>query len=72
VGNALYAVPEGSALPAASSSVRQGMIENSNVSTVEGVVQLISIQRNAEMMQRALTIFDSQFNQTAVQDLPRV
>jgi flagellar basal-body rod protein FlgF len=72
LGNALYAAPEGAALFPASSSIRQGMIENSNVSTVEGVVELISIQRNAEMMQRALTIFDSQFNQTAVQDLPRV
>ena len=72
VGNALYAAPAGSALPAATSSLRQGMIEDSNVSPVEGVVQLISIQRNAEMMQRALTLFDSQFNQTAVQDLPRV
>ena len=72
LGNALYAAPEGSALPAASSSIRQGMLENSNVGPVEGVVQLISIQRNAEMMQRALTLFDSQFNQTAAQDLPRV
>ena len=72
VGNATYAAPVGSALPAASSSIRQGMLEDSNVSPVEGVVQLISIQRNAEMMQRALTVFDSQFNQTAVQDLPRV
>ena len=72
VGNATYAAPANSALPAASSSIRQGMLEDSNVSPVEGVVQLISIQRNAEMMQRALTVFDSQFNQTAVQDLPRV
>jgi len=48
------------------------MLEESNVSPVEGVVQLITIQRNAEMMQRALSAFDSQFNQTAVQDLPRV
>jgi flagellar basal-body rod protein FlgF len=72
MGNAMYAAPDGTALPAASSSLRQGMIEDSNVSPVEGVVQLISIQRNAEMMQRALTLFDSQFNQTAVQDLPRV
>jgi len=72
LGNANYSAPPGSALPAATSSVRQGMLEDSNVSPVEGVVQLISIQRNAEMMQRALTIFDSQFNQTAVQDLPRV
>jgi len=52
--------------------VRQGMLENSNVSPVEGVVQLITIQRNAEMMQRALTLFDSQFNQTAAQELPHV
>src|SRR5258708_6755028 len=72
LGNALYAAPEGSELPPASSSLRQGVLENSNVSPVEGVVQLISIQRNAEMLQRALTLFDSQFNQIAVQDLPKV
>lgn len=72
LGNALYAAPAGSELPAASSTIRQGMLENSNVSPVEGVVQLISIQRNAEMMQRALTLFDSQFNQTAVVELPKV
>jgi flagellar basal-body rod protein FlgF/flagellar basal-body rod protein FlgG len=71
-GEALYSAPLGSELPAASSSIRQGMIEQSNVSAVEGVVQLITVQRNAEMMQRALSLFDSQFNQTAVQDLPRV
>jgi flagellar basal-body rod protein FlgF/flagellar basal-body rod protein FlgG len=71
-GRALYAASQASELPAASSSIRQGMIEQSNVSPVEGVVQLITIQRNAEMMQRALSLFDSQFNQTAVQDLPRV
>ena len=71
-GNALYSAPEGSALPAASSSIRQGMLEESNVSPVAGVVQLITIQRNAEMMQRTLSLFDSQFNQTAAQDLPRV
>jgi flagellar basal-body rod protein FlgF len=72
VGDALYRAPEGSGEIAATSSVRQGMLEASNVSPVVSVVQLISVQRNAEMLQRALTIFDSQFNQTAVQDLPRV
>jgi flagellar basal-body rod protein FlgF len=71
-GNALYSAPEGSALPPAASSIRQGMIEGSNVSPVEGVVELITIQRNAEMMQRALSLFDSQLDQTASQDLPRV
>ena len=72
VGNATYAAPAGCALPAAESSVRQGMLEDSNVSPVEGVVQLITLQRSFEMMQRALTLFDSQFNQTAAQDLPKV
>ena len=72
VGNALYAAPDGSALPAAGSSIRQGMLEGSNVSPVLSVVELITVQRNAEMLQRALSVFDSQFNQTAVQDLPRV
>jgi len=72
LGDALYEAPADSALPAASSSVRQGMLEASNVSPVESVVQLITVQRNAEMLQRALTLFDSQFNQVASQDLPRV
>lgn len=72
VGNSLYRAPAKSAVPAVSSSVRQGMLENSNVSPVEAVVQLIGIQRTAEMMQRALTLFDSQMNQIAAQDLPRV
>jgi flagellar basal-body rod protein FlgF len=72
MGNALYSAPAGSELAPASSSVRQGMLEQSNVSAVESMVQLITIQRSAEMMQRALGIFDSQFNQTAVQDLPKV
>jgi len=72
VGNATYTAPAGAALVAASSSVRQGMIEQSNVSATASVVQLITIQRAADLMQRALTVFDSQFNQTAVQDLPRV
>jgi flagellar basal body rod protein FlgG len=36
------------------------------------VVNLITVQRNFEMLQRALGLFDSQLNQTAVQDLPKV
>jgi flagellar basal-body rod protein FlgF/flagellar basal-body rod protein FlgG len=71
-GNALYSAGDGSALPPASSAVRQGMLEASNVSPIEGVVELITVQRNAEMMQRALTLLDSQLNQTAAQDLARV
>jgi flagellar basal-body rod protein FlgF len=72
VGNATYSAPAGSAVVATESSVSQGMLEGSNVSPTEGVVQLITVQRNAEMLSRALSAFDSQLNQIAVQDLPKV
>ncbi len=72
VGNATYSAPAGSAVVATESSVSQGMLEGSNVSPTEGVVQLITVQRNAEMLSRALSAFDSQLNQIAAQDLPKV
>ena len=72
LGNTTYAAPFGSAVPAAESSVRQGMLEGSNVSATGGVVQLIMVQRNAEMLGRALAAVDGQLNQIAVQDLPKV
>jgi len=72
VGNATYSAPAGSAVAAADSSVRQGMLESSNVSPTEGVVQLIAVQRNTEMLSRALSALDGQLNQIAVQDLPKV
>ena len=72
LGNAMYAAPAGSAVPAAESSVNQGMLEGSNVSATQSVVQLITVQRNAEMLSRAMSAIDGQLNQTAVQDLPKV
>jgi flagellar basal-body rod protein FlgF/flagellar basal-body rod protein FlgG len=72
LGNATYAAPAGSAVVAADSSVRQGMLEGSNVSPTEGVVQLITVQRNADMLARAFSALDGQMNQVAVQDLPKV
>jgi flagellar basal-body rod protein FlgF len=72
VGNATYSAPAGSAVAAADSSVRQGMLEGSNVSPTEGVVELITVQRNTEMLSRVLSAIDGQMNQIAVQDLPKV
>ncbi len=72
VGNATYYAPSGSAVAAADSSVRQGMLEGSNVSPTEGVMQLITVQRTTEMLSRALSALDGQLNQIAVQDLPKV
>jgi flagellar basal-body rod protein FlgF len=72
MGNATYSAPAASAVLAADSSVRQGMLEGSNVSPTESVVQLLSVQRNAEMLGRAFSAIDGQLNQIAVQDLPKV
>lgn len=72
VGDATYSAPEGAAIPAVESTVRQGMLEGSNVGAIEGVVQLITVQRNTELLSRAMSAFDGQLNQTAVQDLPKV
>ncbi len=72
LGDATYSAPPNSALIATTSSVHQGALEASNVSPTEGVVQLIMVQRNTDMLARALTAIDGSLNQIAVQDLPKV
>ena len=71
-GGSEYGAPAGSELPATGSTVQQGSLESSNVSPIEGVVQLISAQRAAESMRHALSLLDGEIDKTAVQDLPRV
>ena len=53
-------------------TVRQGSIEGANEDVVQGTMNLIMMQRQAEMMQRALTVFHTDFNKFAAEDLPRV
>jgi flagellar basal-body rod protein FlgF/flagellar basal-body rod protein FlgG len=53
-------------------SIRQGALEGANQDVVQGTLDLITMQRQAEMMQKALTIFHTEFNKTATEDLPRV
>jgi flagellar basal-body rod protein FlgF/flagellar basal-body rod protein FlgG len=48
------------------------MLESSNINPVQGAVGLILLQRQAELLGRALSIFNSDFNRAAAQDLPRV
>ena len=72
VGSTYYSAPKGSEVPATSAAIRQGSIESSNVNPVANAVELITVQRYADLMQRALSMFDSQFNKTATEDLPRV
>jgi flagellar basal-body rod protein FlgF len=71
-GSTDFAAPDGAAKPDDAPDLREGMLEASNSNAMAGAVALIDLQRNAEMMQRALTIFNTDFNQTAVQELSHV
>jgi flagellar basal-body rod protein FlgF len=72
VGATYYSAPTKSDIPATGASVQQGSLEASNVNPVTSAVELITLQRYAELMQRALSMFHSDMNQVAAQDLPRV
>jgi flagellar basal-body rod protein FlgF len=68
-----YLAPDGAApIPAREASVQEGAIEEANQDVVQGTLELIVMQRQAEMMQRALTVFHTDFNRFATEDLPRV
>ncbi len=72
-GGTLLAAPAGAVEgPAPQSSLRQGMIESSNVNAIASVAGLISVQREAEMMGRAMSLFDTEFNHIAASELAKV
>jgi flagellar basal-body rod protein FlgF/flagellar basal-body rod protein FlgG len=72
MGNTYYSAPVQSAQPAKNSSVRQGMLESSNVNPVEGMIELVGAQRTAEMMQRTLAMLSNEMDKTAATDLSKV
>jgi flagellar basal-body rod protein FlgF/flagellar basal-body rod protein FlgG len=71
-GQSYYAAPPNTAKDSNDSSVQQGMLESSNVNPVAGMVELVTAQRSAEMMQHALSMFNAEIDKTASQDLPKV
>jgi flagellar basal-body rod protein FlgF len=71
-GNTYYSAPDGTEQPSPNSTVSQGMLESSNVNPILGMVELVTAQRSAEMMQKALSMFNSEIDKTAAQELPKV
>jgi flagellar basal-body rod protein FlgF/flagellar basal-body rod protein FlgG len=68
-----YLAPEGVASTLSkNAAVHQGAIEAANQDAIQGTLDLIVMQRQAEMMQKALTVFHTEFNKIATEDLPRV
>ena len=71
-GNSYFSAPAGARRDATESRVRQGVLESSNINPALSAVSLIELQRHVGMLQRALAIFNTEFNRIAVEDLPRV
>lgn len=70
-GSGYYTAPSASEIPS-QAQLRQGLLESSNVNPVATAVGLIALQRHAEMLQRALSTFHSEFNRIAAEELPKV
>jgi len=67
-------IPVNGAKPqiATGTSLHQGALEGSNQDVIQGTMQLILAQRQAEMMQKALVLFDNDLDKTACEQLPKV
>jgi flagellar basal-body rod protein FlgF/flagellar basal-body rod protein FlgG len=72
VGNGYFDAPAANARPATQIAIRQGAIEQSNVDPIAEAIGLVALQRHAEMLQRALTMFHTELNKVAVEDIPRL
>jgi flagellar basal-body rod protein FlgF len=71
-GSTYFVAPQNAAKPATSPNVRQGNLETSNSDPVLSTVALISVERTAQMMEKALSIFHNEFNRVAAQQIPQV
>jgi flagellar basal body rod protein FlgG len=72
MGNNYYSAPDKTATDATDSTVMQGALESSNVNPILGMVELITAQRDAEMMQRSLSLYNTDMDKTATKELPKV
>jgi flagellar basal-body rod protein FlgF len=71
-GGTLLSAPSTGEQPAPSASLRQATLESSNVNAINSVIGLIGVQREAEMLGRAMSLFDTEFNHIAASELAKV
>lgn len=68
-----YVAPDGvKAVISKNGAVHQGAVETANQDAIQGTMNLIVMQREAEMMQKALSVFHTEFNKIATEDIPKV
>ena len=71
-GTNRFVAPAGVQPASVDGSIEQGSLEGANLDVVHGTMQLILVQRQAEMMQKALSVFNNDFDKTAAEELGRV
>ncbi|ADW69385.1 flagellar hook-basal body protein [Granulicella tundricola] len=67
-----FKAPDDAVPTASTAMVKQGAVEGANQDSVHGTMQLVLIQRQAEMMQKALSVFNADFDKTATEQIARV
>ena len=72
VGSNRYLPADGAVATKPSATVQEGALEGANQDAVHGTLQLMLIQRQAEMMQKALNVFNNDFDKTSTEELGRV
>jgi flagellar basal-body rod protein FlgG len=66
-----FVASTGAAARPATGSVLQGKVESSNISPAESAVRLVSIMRQFEMLQKAMTI-GGDFNRASIEQVAKV
>lgn len=72
VGTNRFTVPADAKAGAVDATIQSGALEGANQDAVHGTLQLMLVQRQAEMMQKALNVFHNEFDKTATEELGRV
>lgn len=72
LGTNRFASPGGVQPASVLTAIEQGSLEGANLDAVHGTMQLILVQRQAEMMQKALSVFNNDFDKIAADDLGKV
>jgi flagellar basal-body rod protein FlgF len=67
-----FTIRDGAKAIAADAAVQEGSLEGANQDAVHGTMQLLLMQRQAEMMQKALSVFSNDLDKTAAEELGRV
>ena len=71
-GTNRFTAAAGAKSTAGDATVQEGALEGANQDAVHGTLQLMLVQRQAEMMQKALNVFHNEFDKTAAEELGRV